>query len=195
MARIFHPDAKPALYKGDVRDKVEALFTKIGEAYSTIIDPEFKKQYVEKLKSTVSDAEMEKANRVIQAEMEMQKGVIAIRRGSFKEAAAALEDAIKLVPDEPEFKIYMGYAQFKVQGVASAGKYAKMIEEALKQRPKVAEGWFFLGVIYRVNGELEKARDYFNKALELDKYHQDSQRELRVIEMKLAEAPKKGKKK
>jgi len=195
MARLFHPDAKPDLYKGEVRDKVETLFTKIGEAYNTLTDQEAKKQYVDRLKTKVSDAEMEKANRAIQAEMEFQKATIAIRRGAFKEAITALDAAIHLVPDEPEYMIYMGYCQFKTQGVSAAARASKMIEEALKQRPKVAEGWFYLGVIYRVKGELEKAREYFTKALELDNYHQDTQRELRVIEMKLAEAPKKGKRK
>jgi len=195
MARLFHPDAKPDLYKGEVRNKVETVFTRIGEAYNTLIDPEAKKQYLDRLRTKVSDAEMEKANRAIQAEMEFQKATIAIRRGAFKEAITALDAAIHLVPDEPEYQIYMGYCLFKTQGVSSAPRVSKMIEEALKQRPKVAEGWYYLGVIFRVTGELEKARDYFKKALELDNYHQESQRELRVIEMKLAEAPKKGRKK
>ena len=195
MAKVFHPDAKPDLYKGEVRDKVEDLFTKIGEAYNTLTDGELRKQYTDKLKSTVSDEEMEKANKVIQAEMEFQKATIDIRRGSFKEALASLDKATNLVPDEPEYKIYQGYCLFKTSGLTAATKASKMIEDALKDRPKVAEGWFYLGVINRVHGELDKARVYFQKTLDLDKYHQEAQRELRVVDMKLAEEPKKGKKK
>lgn len=191
MAKVFHPDAKPELYKGEIREKVEDLFTKIGEAYNTLTEPDLRKQYVDRLKSKVSDAEMEKANRAIQAEMEFQKATIAIRRGGFKDAVSALDAAIGLMPDEPEYKIHLGYCLFKTQGVGSAAKSGKMIEDALRDRPKVAEGWFYLGVISRVQGEMEKARGYFLKALELDKYHQESQRELRVLEMKLAEKSKK----
>jgi len=190
MARLFHPDARSDLYRGEVREKVESLFTRIGEAYSTLTDAELKRQYVDRLKSKITDSEMEKANRAIQAEMEFQKAVIALRRGSFKEAATALDAAIKLDPEEPEYNIHMAYAQFKVQGAGQAAKSAKVIEENMKQRPKVAEGWFYLGVIYRVTGELEKARGYFEKTLELDQYNQDAQREIRVIDMKLAEARK-----
>jgi tetratricopeptide (TPR) repeat protein len=195
MAKVFHPDAKPDLYQGEVRDKVEDLFTKIGEAYNTLTDGELRKQYSDRLKSTVSDEEMEKANKVIQAEMEFQKATIDIRRGSFKEALVSLDKAASLVPDEQEYKIYQGYCIFKTQGLTAASKASKMIEEGLKERPKVAEGWYYLGVINRVHGELEKARVYFQKALDLDKYHQEAQRELRVVDMKLAEEPKKGKKK
>lgn len=188
MARIFHPDAKPDLYKGELREKVEDLFTKISEAYNTLTEPELRRAYLDRLKAKVTEEDMEKANRAIQAEMELQKAMIAMRRGAFKEARASLETAVDLVPDEPEFKIHLGYCVFKTEGVGSASKAARMIEEALKQRDKVAEGWYYLGVLNRVMGNLGDAKGCFEKTLELDKYHQEAQRELRVIEMKLAEA-------
>ncbi len=194
MAKIFHPDAKPDLYQGDLRDKVEDLFTRISEAYSTLTEPELRKAYLERIKSTVTDEEMEKANRALQAEMEFQKAMISIRRGAFREAQASLETAADLVPDEPEYKLHLGYCLFKSEGAGAANKAIKMIEEGLKQRPQVSEGWFYLGVINRVQGNLGEARSAFQKTLELDKHSQEAQRELRVIEMKIAEGGKGGRK-
>ena len=191
MAKIFHPDAKPDLYKGELRQKVEDLFTKISEAYNTLSDPELRRQYLDKLRSKVSEEELEKANRAIQAEMEFQKALILIRRGAFRDAFPVMEKVVSLMPDEPEYKIYLGYCIFKAEGISSARKARTMIEQALEQRPKVAEGWYYLGVINRVEGNLNKARECFERALELDRYHQEAQRELRVIQMKLTQEPKK----
>jgi len=191
MAKLFHPDAKPDLYKGELRQKVEDLFTKISEAYNTLSDPELRRQYQEKLRSKVSEEELEKANRAIQAEMEFQKAMIMIRRGAFKEALPIMENVVSLMPDEPEYKIYLAFCRFKSEGRTASSQAKRMIEQALEQRPKVAEGWYYLGVINRVEGDLLKARECFEKALELDRYHQEAQRELRIIQMKMSQEPKK----
>ena len=193
MARIFHPDAKPALYQGVLRDKVEDLFTRISEAYTNLTEPEMRSAYLDRIRSKVTDEEMEQANRAIQAEMEFSKAAMSLRRGAFREAMTALEAAAKLMPDEPEYRIHLGYCLFKTEGSAAGAKAAKMIEAAMKDRPKVTDGWFYLGVIARTSGDLSEAKQFFSKALELDKYHQEAQRELRVIEMKLADAQKGGK--
>jgi len=194
MAKVFHPDAKPNLYKGEVREKVESLFTKISEAYNSLSDSEQRRAYVERIKSKVSEEQMEQASRAIQAEMEFNKALIMIRRGAFRDARPIMEEVVKLAPEEPEFRIHLAYCVFKTEGVSSARKNAQIIENELQKRPKLAEGWFYLGMINRVMGELEKAKEYFQKTLELEKYHQEAQRELRVIEMKLAEQAGKGKK-
>jgi len=195
MAKVFHPDAKPNLYKGEIREKVESLFTKISEAYNTLSDPEQRRAYVERIKSKVSEEQMEQASKAIQAEMEFNKAMILIRRGAFRDARPIMEEVIKLAPEEPEFRIHLAYCVFKSEGVNSARKNAQIIENELQKRPKLAEGWFYLGVINRVMGELEKAKECFQKTLELEKYHQEAQRELRVIEMKLSERSEKGRRK
>lgn len=191
MAKIYHPDAQPELYKDEVRARVESLFSKISEAYDVLTDNDKRQAYIKQTTSKVSDEEMEKANRAITAEMEFQKAEILIKRGAFKDARQMLDQIIKLMPDEPEYQIYQAWAMYKTEGPGKAQAAKQTIEKCLKERGNNKDGWYYLGMINRQEGDNDGAIKNFKKVLELDRYHMEAQRELRVLTMRKDKGPEK----
>jgi len=193
MAKHFHPDARPALYQGEIKLKVEEIFTHISTAYNTINDRGLRENYVRSLKSQVTDKQMDEARRAIEAETEFQKAEVLLRKGNWAQAEALLRRSTELMPEEPEYRLYLAWAEYKVKGRSQAGAARKVIEEALKKRPKAMEGYFFLGQIFKADGLNEEAEKCFNKVLELDPRHIEAQRELRLSTMRKEKGPgKKG---
>ena len=193
MAKVFHPDARPALYQGEIKIKVEEIFTHISTAYNTINDRGLRENYLRSLKSQVTTEQMNEANRAIEAETEFQKAEVLLRKGNWAQAEALLRRSTELMPEEPEYRLYHAWAEYKVKGRPQSAEAKRVIEEALKSRPKAVEGHFFLGQIYKAEGLNEEAEKCFHKVLELDPRHIEAQRELRLSTMRKEKGPdKKG---
>lgn len=193
FAKVFHPDARPVLYQGEVKRKVEEIFTHISTAYNTISDRELRENYLRSLKSKVTAAQMDEANRAIEAETEFQKAEVLLRKGSWAQAEALLRRSVELMPEEPEYRLYHAWAEYKVKGQSYSAAARKIIEEALKSRPKSVEGHYFLGQIYKAEGLAEEAEKHFHQVLELDPRHIEAQREVRLMAMRKEKGPdKKG---
>ena len=196
FARRFHPDAHPDLFQGEVRDKVEDLFTKISEAYDVLGDDKKRADYIKGLRSKLSKEDMDKAQRAIEAEMEFQKAEILLNRGKWADAKELLEKAVKLQPEEPEYTMYLAWADYKLSGPGQARKARAEIKKVMEQRPKNADGHYYLGMIDKDEGNLGEAEKNLQKAQDLSPRDTDIKRELMLVRRKL-EAPasqdKKGK--
>jgi len=184
MAKLFHPDARQGLYQGEIKAKVEEVFTHISEAYNTLADRELREKYLQSLKSKVSTEQMDEAHRAIEAETEFQKAEVMLRKGHWAEAEKLLRRSVELMPSEPEYRLYHAWAEYKVKGPGLAGQARRTIEEALKTRPKAIEGRYFLGLLYRAEGLHEEADKCFQKVLDENPRHIEAQRELRLSAMR-----------
>jgi len=195
FARKFHPDARPDLFVDKARDKVEDLFARMTEIYDLLSDTEKRADYLKELRSQVSKEDMEKAKRAIEAEMEFQKAEITIRRGAFAEARDLLTRVTQLQPDEPEYEIYLTWVNYKLGGPGESARAARAIKQLLEKRPKCADGYFFLGQIFKADGELDQAEEQFKRAHQLKPMDADIKRELMLIQrrrLQPASTPKKG---
>lgn len=181
FARRFHPDARPDLFVGEVRDRVEDLFTKISEAYNVIGDNDSRIEYVKSIKSKISKEDMEKASRAIEAEMEFQKAEIMLKKGAWRPALELLDRSVQLQPDEPEYKMYQVWARYKINGISDAANARRQIEKIAEQRPKSADAWFYLGQLARDDGRLDDAEKHYEKAAGLKPHDVDIKRELQLL--------------
>jgi len=186
FARRFHPDSRPDLFKDKVKDKVEDIFTRLTEAYDTLSDSETRKQYIEEVDSQLSQEDIDKASAAINAEMEFQKAEVLLKKGKWGEAAEILRASVEMQPDEPEYQMYLAWAEYKMKGVSEAGKAKKKIEKVVKERPKSADGHYYLGMIAKDAGELSEARGHLAKASQMKKHDIGIKRELQLIERRLS---------
>jgi len=193
FAKKFHPDAKPDLFKGPVRDKVEDLFAKFTEAKETASNPNLREQYLKKLKSQVSDKDMEMGQRAMEAEMEFEKANIFIKKGQWQQAQEKLERAVTLYPDEPEYKMHLAWVNYKIKGPSETANAKRIIKEVVDKRPEAVDGLYFLGMIEKNDGELDKAEQYLGKVLAKRPHDIDVKRELQLLGRKKAAAPSKKK--
>jgi curved DNA-binding protein CbpA len=192
MAKVFHPDSHPDLFKDELRSRVEALFTRISEAYDALTDTQKREAYIKQTFSKVSAEEMEKANRAVTAELEFQKAEVLLKRGAFAKAGEMLDQVVKLMPEEQEYRIYQAWAMYKTEGPGRAQAARQIIEKALKERGNNKDGYFYLGMINRAEGRTDEAIKHFQKVIELDPYNTEAQRELRVLTMRKDKGTEKG---
>ena len=118
------------------------------------------------------------------AELQFQKGKIALSRKDYKSAREAFEWTVKLNPDEGEYKTYLGWTIFNLspKDAAEVKKAKELIQDGIAANPKQDRAYYFLGVIHRVNGKLEEAEAAFNKAVQKNPNLSEAQSELRLIQ-------------
>lgn len=194
FARKFHPDARPDLFKGEVKDKVEDLFTKISEAYNALEDGEQRMAYLKQIKSKVSTEDMDLAQRALEAEMEFQKADVLMKKGAWAEALTLLERAAKLQPEEPEFRLYLTWTKFKTKALPEGQARTNLKKELANlekaNRPDaVADANSFLGQLARNDGAISEAIAHFEAAAKLKPYDTEIKRELNLLYRKKDKAP------
>lgn len=103
MVKKHHPDRYFSEFLSpELRQKVSALFQRIGEAYSVLANPSRRQQYVASLQNG-GKAEEPEVEKILQAETAYQKGTVLLRMKSYTEAASTLAWAVKLSGQEPEY--------------------------------------------------------------------------------------------
>jgi len=112
IVKIFHPD-RFNRNSPDVQKAIHDVFTLLNEAYQTLWDSERRKAYEESLK-VGKEVERDKTPpAIIEGELQFHKGKMALYRKDYKTAIEAFEWAVKMNPNEGEYKAYLGYAQCK----------------------------------------------------------------------------------
>jgi curved DNA-binding protein CbpA len=187
LAKKFHPDTNPEFFKGEFKDRAEEIFTIIGSAYNTLIDPKAREEYVYALEHQISKEDIEKAQRALEAEGIFLKAEILFKKGDFRGALTYLDQAIKLHPHEPEFYLYKGWATYKATRGAALAEARETIEKAIKMglRDKLDEANYYLGILAKVEGKPEAEQEkYFAKAVEINPHHALANSELRHLQMR-----------
>ena len=200
LALIYHVDRYPNDDLGDLRDPMERIFGELSRAHATLTDDEERKNY---------DASLALAERgvptdvrsIFQADEAFRAGKRLVERQSFTSAVEQLERACDMNPSEPDHWSYLYWARFGAlptdeEGKPEAYKQVKEIAEALQaiveDNEKCESARVFLGHIYRVSDESEKARLMYKSALRLNPKNLEAASAVRILHMrkKAAEKPK-----
>jgi tetratricopeptide (TPR) repeat protein len=109
-------------------------------------------------------------------------GVTEFRSGRFREARAALEDALRQDPENPSFQLLLARCYYELRDWDRAALYA---ESAEKLEPQNAETHLWLGQIYGRKAEERRSfrlavrtRKEFEKAVSIDPSNVDARRDL-----------------
>lgn len=198
LAKKHHPDRAGFQPGSPERKKIEDLFARISEAHGALTNDAARKEYEATLDLAQSGlAGGAEVNRILESEIAYQKAIILVRKGDFTGAIDFLRQAIGLYDKEPEYHLLLGWALYRaasknkdVQG-AKTGKTE--IEKALARNERLSQGHFYLGLIAKSEGDIERAKRYFEKTVQLDPNHNEANSELRLIHMrKSKEAPSGG---
>ncbi|MGN6104609.1 MAG: tetratricopeptide repeat protein [Kofleriaceae bacterium] len=110
------------------------------------------------------------------------------------EAIAEFTRAVELTPNEVDYAATLAWARFCAasdkQSLAAATR--EVLTRAIRksQMPEIAR--FYLGRVERMLGRDREALRHFQEVLEVQPKHADAAAEVRVIEARLASAPKGG---
>ena len=199
LAKKFHPDTNPAFFRGEFRDRAEEVFTRIGEAYNTLIDSKAREEYIYALDHQISQEDIDNANKALEAEGIFIKAEILFKKGDFRGAQSLIEEAINLNPEEPEYYVYLGWCQYKSTRGAALAEARKTLQKSIEMglRDKIDMVNYYLGMLAKVDGQpVEEQKKYFAAAVEANPHNTQAASELRHIEMRAQKAaPKTGDKK
>jgi len=98
----------------------------------------------------------------------MEEGMTLYRHGSFKEAAAKFQEAIKADPANQTAHSMLGSAYFALR---DNDKMIEAYQAGVAASPTSAEPHYNIGIAYSHLGKTEDARKAFQKAIELDPKH------------------------
>lgn len=186
LAKVYHPDRlQQDRLSADLEQKANALFQRISEAYETLSDTVKRHHYLEGLKGNKKE-ERDKAAEILDAENAFQRGVVFLKKNNFDDALKALEKAVKLCPEEPEYLCYLALAKFKA-GHGSAvklGQAKELIQKAIRLNANLDKAHLFHGYMLKEEGRLREAAKRFERAIQCNPDNTEALRELRLINMR-----------
>jgi curved DNA-binding protein CbpA len=195
MAKLFHPDVHhdPALV--DLRDRLDAVFIRLGEAYETLRSPRTRAAYEERLgaaphpqagsASAPPAASALSPPRSLDPEAEVRAAEAQVRvaekhfeNEKYWDAIQALEPAVMVVTGKMRQRARVLLARSYLKNP----KWVKRAEETLlaviQDDDKNVDGHFLLGKIYKERGLKTRAQTMFRRTLELKPDHEEAAAEL-----------------
>ena len=191
LAKTYHPDRLPPSLP-HLAAKMSTVFEAIREAYDTLYDDARRLQYIKT--AMAASAAPAPAAPPTEAADAMRLGETMFKKRDFRQAeqnfarAHALDKAgVSLAAQA--WAIYMDPTR-----KAEAPAARELMKKALVIDPRCDRAHYQLGVIARVEGDLDAAERSFRKCMEANPRHLEANQELRLIEMrkKKAQDGKKG---
>jgi tetratricopeptide (TPR) repeat protein len=193
LAKRFHPDVHHGASLGDLRDKLERVFIRLGEAYDALRDPRRRGDYEERLGRQRSKAaapvtgpepeapkeparDLEEETRL--AEEAVRKAVKLVEQEKYWDAIQLLEPAVELVGGKTRLRARVLLARCYVKNPKWAKSAEAMLLAATREEPKAVEPWALLGAIYAEKGLRTRATAMYRKVIELKPEHEEAARYL-----------------
>jgi hypothetical protein len=190
QAKRFHPDAHHDAALSDLRDKLEAVFIRLGDAYEVLRNPRIRASYEKALdartprpEGTAPAASAEPAGPTEGSDPVREKKMAedAIRKAARSVAAEKYWEAIQLL--EPaigrvEGKVRQAGRVLLAKAYMKNPNWVKQGEElllaVLQDDPKHLESYVLLGNLYKAGGLRSRAISMFRKVLDHSPDHEEA---------------------
>jgi curved DNA-binding protein CbpA len=192
LAKRFHPDRLPPALSA-LAPKMTAVFEAIREAYEVLYDDAKRAAYLQEPRAKVPTQSAPRPGGVDPNDL-FKMGEVFFRKRDF---AAAVDHFERAYSAEPK-ALYLAACAWAIymdpQRKADVPKAKQMMAEALKRDANCDRAHYQLGVIARVEGDMDRAERHFREAVRSNPKHLEANQELRLIEMrkKNPPPPKKG---
>jgi hypothetical protein len=192
-ARQFHPDRLSSAGLLDLQPTAERILARINEAAMFLGDASRRAEYVASL---VVGAPTVRASlpTVLEAENAFLKGEVFLKKGEHAKAIEAFTAASQGNPSEPQYHAYLAWARYddpRARKEVLVRETLKTLEGILRERPKFARGFYWVGLLWKFLNEPGKAERAFREAVTLDDSFIEASRELRLIDMRKSKSPTK----
>jgi curved DNA-binding protein CbpA len=179
LARERHPDR----FQGADKAQAELEFQDITEAFNVLMDPVRRRQHDLELDKPTEQA-VHDPRQV--ARVYINRGVRAYKKGNYPEAADNFERATTAEPQNHQAWHHL--ALVCIREKRWLPKAQKAIDRACELRPDHVPYLKLAGKVYAQSGMTPRAKQYYNRALELA----DTDPTIRKALEALGERPKKG---
>jgi curved DNA-binding protein CbpA len=187
LAKIWHPDRLPAVLS-DVRSECSRVFSYIGEAHATLIEPKRRADYMHLLREGgATPDDQEKMAILLGAATDFQKAEHFLKRGDNKKAEELVKKAMAADPDQPEYLAALAWLESmkpENQDEDSTMRRVAMLTEALKKNPKFEKAVYYRAMLWKRLGKEREAMNDFRLSVDLNPRNIDSAREIRLHNMR-----------
>ena len=196
LARSYHPDSSAGL-PDEQAELVHRIFTHISEAWNTLGDEDAKTAYIDRIihgQLDENELATEKVRLILRAEDDFRTAVAHLGSGRIVQAHELLTTCVEQVPDEPEFRAYLGYTTFKLnkgRDDEAAARGEESLRTAIEQVNKAPGAWVLMGKVYNETGHPDLARRCFVRALKIQPTNPEATLEMKRL--KEAKAPQAAK--
>lgn len=197
LIKKFHPDRLPADAGPELRKVCESVFSKINEAHSTLIDPERRTEYHAKVELDKAGG-MEMIEKTLEAEMLIPQAKASLKRKTFRVAMDQFAQIMKVLKKDPEIEADYLFAQFmnlveaKVPFKSRVQEFTQGLTQTLSRRENYGAAYYYRGMIYKLDGQVDKALEDFDSAVEYDSSLTEAVSEARVLRMRKDSGSKKS---
>ncbi|HZH74894.1 MAG TPA: tetratricopeptide repeat protein, partial [Archangium sp.] len=181
------PDRLPPALSHHV-SKMTPIFEAIREAYEVLYDDVKRAAYLQELRNRAASPQ-----RTVQPGVDpndlFKMGEVFFRKRDFAAAVDHYERAYN-AEARPVYLAARAWAIYMdPQRKADIPKAKQLMTEALKLDPNCDRAHYQLGVIARVENDMERAERHFREAVRANPKHLEANQELRLIEMRKKNPP------
>ena len=185
LAKRFHPDVHHDASLGDLRDKLEAVFIRLGQAYEVLKNPKTRGFYEERLGSGAFGAAAaalppeppapppDPAEEQRKAELAIRTAEKLYEKEKFWDAIQILEPAVPIVTGRMKQRAHVALARCYLKNPNWAKRAEEQLLGAAREDPKNVDAHFILGTIYKDRGLNARALSMFRKVVELKPDHEE----------------------
>jgi len=187
LAKKFHPDTLARRGLSDCAAEAQDAFAKLTEAYNQLKDDDVREKFRRPAESKEDLAEV---RRVLEGEVLYQKGIIHLRRKEYGLAEQMFFEARQRNEDGSHLAMWawLRYLNPENDRLAVRDEVKAALQKAIQLTPREADFYFYLGKVCMDMDQLASARQYFNKAVEINAEHIEAARELRMLERRAKHA-------
>jgi len=187
LAKRFHPDVHHGESLGDLRDQLEAVFIKLGDAYETLKNAKTREAYEARLprdKATgtilpgppqpeAPPAPPDPETLARLAEEDIRRAEKLVEQEKYWDAIQLLDPAIPVAKNSKMIaRGYIALAKSRLKNPKWVKDAENTLKELLRVDPKHVEAHFMLGSIYKAGGLKARSEAMFRKVLELQPDHE-----------------------
>jgi len=186
LAKRFHPDVHHGASLGDLRDKLEVVFVRLGEAYDVLRDPRKRADYEGRLgrpkpgtagpgpPPAAPEPPPDPEEQANLAEDAIRRAVKLVEQEKYWDAIQLLEPAVEAVQGKPRLRARVLLARCYVRNPKWAKSAEATLLAATREEPKAVEPWALLGAIYAEKGLRTRASAMYRRVLELKPDHEEA---------------------
>lgn len=200
LARKFHPDTHHDPSLVDLRDKIEAIFIRLGEAYEVLRDRNKRSSYESDLASRMprtssgfrSGAQPEPVDPAAegrQSEESIRRAEKYLVEERYWDAIQLLEPVIPTATGKWKLRARLALARAYLKNPHWLKRAEQQLQSIVREEGENAEAYFLLGMLYKQGGLRSRAVSMFRKALEAKPDHEQAAAELAGLAPEEAPSP------